>query len=260
MRDRRRSIISFRRTNFPSDITAFARLTFLLPSFFFFLLFLFRRPRGNGRRKKRENSAIFHNDIANLILHWLLLLLPRNTKFFDTLLYSLSLSSSKPAFSISIFSRPKEERNSKISTANVDRPAELNDGGTASSVQMHRVCGYIVLVRARFRFCPSVRSFVPRRYSLPCKTFNGEQERGGGGEKKKDTSVPCEIKPYIYDWGASCAPVREPSSTGGGGYWKRDETAFLAAYINRARLDKTAGEFSRAVKNFFSSPLRETRV
>lgn len=63
MRDRRRSIISFRRTNFPSDITAFARLTFLLPSFFFFLLFL-RRPRGNGRRKKRENSAIFHNDIA----------------------------------------------------------------------------------------------------------------------------------------------------------------------------------------------------
>lgn len=185
MRDRRRSIISFRRTNFPSDITAFARLTFLPPLFFFLLLFLLFlcRSRGNGRRKKRENSAIFHNDIANLILHWLLLLLPRNTKFFDTLLYSLSLSSSKPAFSISIFSRPKEERNSKISTANVDRPAELNDGGTASSVQMHRVCGYIVLVRARFRFCPSVRSFVPRRYSLPCKTFNGEQE--GGGRKKK---------------------------------------------------------------------------
>lgn len=185
MRDRRRSIISFRRTNFPSDITAFARLTFLPPLFFFLLLFLLFlcRSRGNGRRKKRENSAIFHNDIANLILHWLLLLLPRNTKFFDTLLYSLSLSSSKPAFSISIFSRPKEERNSKISTANVHQPAELNDGGTASSGQMHRVCGYIVLVRARFRFCPFVRSFVPRRYSLPCKTFNGEQE--GGGRKKK---------------------------------------------------------------------------
>ena len=159
MRDRRRSIISFRRTNFPSDITAFARLTFLLPSFFFFLLFLFRRPRGNGRRKKRENSAIFHNDIANLILHWLLLLLPRNTKFFDTLLYSLSLSSSKPAFSISIFSRPKEERNSKISTANVHQPAELNDGGTGERQPPLFKC--TVCADISFWFAPDFDSVRP---------------------------------------------------------------------------------------------------
>lgn len=113
-----------------------------------------------------------------------------------------------------------------------------------------------------FWFAPdfdSVRSFVrscPAVIRFRVKLLTESRREGG---EKKDTSVPCEIKPYIYDWGASCAPVREPSSTGGGGYWKRDETAFLAAYINRARLDKTAGEFSRAVKIFFLPPPSEKR-
>ena len=93
MRDRRRSIISFRRTNFPSDITlllASPSSPLLFFRFFFFLLLLLlllslcRRAetRMEGKKKKergrkrtlqnsssrrtspKRNSAIFHNDIA----------------------------------------------------------------------------------------------------------------------------------------------------------------------------------------------------
>lgn len=213
MRDRRRSIISFRRTNFPSDITAFARLTFLPPSFFFFLLFLFRRLRENGRRKKRENSAIFHNDIANLILHWLLLLLPRNTKFFDTL-YSLSLSSSKSAFYLYFFST---ERRTKLENFHRECWSAGRVERRRNSLCSNAPCVRIYRSGSRPISILSVRSCLAViRFRVKLLT---ESRRG---EKKKDTSVPCEIKPYIYDWGASCAPVREPSSTGGGGYWKRD--------------------------------------
>lgn len=219
MRDRRRSIISFRRTNFPSDITAFARLTFLLPSFFFFLLFLFRRPRGNGRRKKRENSAIFHNDIARREFNSPLIIIIITAKheifrypplltftfLFETCVFYLYFFSTERRTKLENFHRECS------SAGRVER--RRNRRETASSVQMHCVCGYIVLVRARFRFCPSVRSCLAViRFRVKLLT---ESRRG---EKKKDTSVPCEIKPYIYDWGASCAPVREPSSIGGGGY------------------------------------------
>lgn len=59
-------------------------------------------------------------------------------------------------------------------------------------------------------------------------------------------SVPCEIN-CVYTNGASCAPVREPSSAGRRGLDIENGTKrFLTAYINRARLDKTVSEFSRA--------------
>lgn len=199
MRDRRRSIISFRRTNFPSDITAFARLTFLPPSFFFFLLFL-RRPRGNGRRKKRENSAIFHNDIARREFNSPLIIIIITAKheifrypplltftfLFETCVFYLYFFSTERRTKLENFHRECS------SAGRVER--RRNRRETASSGQMHRVCGYIVLVRARFRFCPSVRSFVPRCYSLPCKTFNGEQE---GGEKKRYVSSVRNKTVYI---------------------------------------------------------------
>lgn len=213
MRDRRRSIISFRRTNFPSDITAFARLTFLPPpsSFSSSSSSVVRAETVGGKKGKRgrkrtlrnsssRNSAIFHNDIARREFNSPLIIIIITAKheifrypplltftfLFETCVFYLYFFSTERRTKLENFHRECS------SAGRVER--RRNRRETASSVQMHCVCGYIVLVRARFRFCPSVRSFVPRCYSLPCKTFNGEQE---GGEKKRYVSSVRNKTVYI---------------------------------------------------------------